>query len=228
MIDYIESARLNDCTVDELKSYFDKFPQSSKKVVAICKCGNVRIVKKQDYYDLCFVCNNKNHDNIEKRRKSHLGGERLSNEDLYKLYIIQKKTTTQIAKSIGVSGPTIVIWLREANIKIRTPKERNLGEMNPRYGKIGERGLKHWNWQGGISKQKYCYLFNEKFKNLMRMLYNNRCFLCGKTEEDNGRKLDVHHVNYDKDCLCGSSCEFVPLCQSCHGKQITTENIGKI
>ena len=74
------------------------------------------------------------------------------------------------------------------------------------------------NWQGGLSYDKYCQLFNNRFKEKIRNLYNRRCFLCGKTEEENGRNLDVHHVNYDKDCLCGSQCEFVPLCMTCHRK----------
>lgn len=35
----------------------------------------------------------------------------------------------------------------------------------------------------------------------------------------NKRKLSVHHVNYDKNCLCDDNeCEFVPLCISCHTK----------
>ena len=43
--------------------------------------------------------------------------------------------------------------------------------------------------------------------------------MCPTTEEENKRKLCVHHVNYDKECMCnGVECEFVPLCNSCHSK----------
>ena len=219
MIDYKESAKLNGCTVSELKDRFSRFPKSAKKVVAICEnCGKIRILKKQNYRDLCFICNNKDKTYIENRRKSHLGGERLSNEELYRLYIIEKKDTMYISEITGVSTPTVSNWLREADIEIRSRVERNLGVMNPMYGKVGQRGSKHWNWQGGISENKYCYLFNERFKESIRNLYDRRCFLCGKTEEENGRRHDVHHVNYDKDCLCNGGCEFVPLCISCHVK----------
>lgn len=77
-------------------------------------------------------------------------------------------------------------------------------------------GEKSPGWKGGLSFGKYCPKFNNTFKQQVRDDYNNRCFICGKTEEENGQKQDVHHVNYDKDCLCGAPCEFVPLCKSHH------------
>ena len=52
----------------------------------------------------------------------------------------------------------------------------------------------------------------------IRNNYNNICFLCGKTKEENGKNMSIHHTNYDKNCLCGNNCEFVPLCISCHAK----------
>ena len=83
-------------------------------------------------------------------------------------------------------------------------KGKNLGEKS---------GL----WQGGISFEPYCHKFNEQFKESIREKFDRKCFLCGSQE--NGIKLSVHHVNYDKSCLCaGVKCEFVPLCKSCHSK----------
>jgi endogenous inhibitor of DNA gyrase (YacG/DUF329 family) len=73
-------------------------------------------------------------------------------------------------------------------------------------------------WIDGRSFGKYCKLFNTQFKEKVRDFYNRRCFLCGKTQKDNSEKLSVHHVNHDKDCLCGSLCDFVPLCRICHTK----------
>ena len=75
------------------------------------------------------------------------------------------------------------------------------------------------NWKGGISFEPYCVKFNYKFKESVRDKFDRKCFLCGKSEDLNGRKLDVHHVNYDKECLCNEvECEFVPLCIHCHLK----------
>lgn len=75
------------------------------------------------------------------------------------------------------------------------------------------------NWRGGTSFEPYCPKFNEHFKESIREKFGRTCFLCLTTEEENGRKLSVHHVSYDKDCMCSDiDCEFVPLCISCHGK----------
>ena len=104
------------------------------------------------------------------------------------------------------------------------------GDKNPFYGKhhseeskrkISEshKGEKSYNWKGGISYLPYCLKFNEEFKEKIRSKFNNECFICGKSERKNGKKLSVHHVSYNKDCLCdGSKCYFVPLCISCHLK----------
>ena len=85
-------------------------------------------------------------------------------------------------------------------------------------------------WKGGVSFQPYCQKFNGRFKESIRDKFNRTCFLCGITEKDmqqdqreRGKKriykLSVHHVNYNKNCLCDDSiCEFVPLCISCHAK----------
>lgn len=74
-------------------------------------------------------------------------------------------------------------------------------------------------WKNGISFEPYCHKFNESFKESIREKFGRVCFLCPTTEEENGRKLCVHHTNYNKDCLCdGSDCEFVPLCAACHTK----------
>lgn len=90
------------------------------------------------------------------------------------------------------------------------------GEKHPLYGICGEEAP---NWRGGISFEPYCPKFNNAFKESIREKFGRVCFLCPTTEEENGRKLSVHHTNYNKDCLCDDSdCEFVPLCDSCHSK----------
>lgn len=107
------------------------------------------------------------------------------------------------------------------------------GENNPFYGmkhtketKILISSMKQNididDWGGFINHLPYCEKFDYKFKERIRDRYNRVCFLCPKTEEENGQRLSVHHVNYHKNCLCDDvKCEFVPLCISCHAKTNT-------
>ena len=100
------------------------------------------------------------------------------------------------------------------------------GSLNPMYGITGEN---HHSWKGGLSFEPYCPKFNNKFKELIRDKFDRKCFLCDKSESEimksqreHGKqayRLSVHHVDYNKDCLCNDiKCEFVPLCHSCHIK----------
>lgn len=83
-----------------------------------------------------------------------------------------------------------------------------------------QRGTKNPNWQGGISFEPYCVKFNDAFKEYIRSKFGYICFLCPTTQEENGKKLSIHHVNYNKNCGCDGdeTCNFVPLCRRCHSK----------
>jgi hypothetical protein len=79
-------------------------------------------------------------------------------------------------------------------------------------------GERHPLWKGGVSFEPYCPKFNHEFKERVRAFWGYECGNCGKTQEENGRKLAVHHVNYRKDACCNEEVawQFVPLCISCH------------
>ena len=77
------------------------------------------------------------------------------------------------------------------------------------------RGEKSYRWKGGIS-QKYCDKFNSILKENVRETFGRKCFLCGVPE--NGRKLEVHHCDFNKGQGCGRQWNLVPLCKSCHTK----------
>lgn len=72
------------------------------------------------------------------------------------------------------------------------------------------------NWRGGKSFEPYSIKWTNKLKEIIRERDIYKCRLCNKTEKDNGRKLDVHHIDYDKkNC---SSDNLICLCSKCHGK----------
>ena len=69
-------------------------------------------------------------------------------------------------------------------------------------------------WNGGSSFEPYGEEFNKYLKYQVRFRDGFVCRVCGVGE--NGRALDVHHVDYDKkhnDLL-----NLVSLCPVCHGK----------
>lgn len=200
-------------TIDLFGYNPDKYSDQSKnKVVRICdKCGREQIVGKRGGYNLCQRCSKigrklteEHKDNIRKA----VSGEKHPNWG--------KKRTPETRKKVSESQigrrptPETRKKLSKSRIgRVITPETRKkISDAN-----LGE---KHPNWKGGISFGKYCKLFNKRFKETIRGIYHNKCFLCGKTKEENGENLSVHHVNYDKGCLCGSICEFVPLCRKCH------------
>lgn len=163
--------------------------------------------------------------NVQKKHISEsLTGRKLTDAHKLAMSIAHtgKKLTDEHKKNIGLSkvgipfsdehkqkiGDTQRGVKRVPLTKEHREKLSNLlsGENNP-------------NWKGGISFEPYCKKFNYAFKESIREKFGRTCFLCPTTEEENGRKLSVHHVEYNKNCLCDDSvCEFVPLCDSCHGK----------
>ena len=100
------------------------------------------------------------------------------------------------------------------------------GKLNPMYGKkastktklqmsISHQGSKCYLWKGGISFEPYCIKFSREFKERVRAFFNYQCFECGTPQ--NGKKLAVHHVLYNKQTCCDDTPPlFVPLCTSCH------------
>jgi hypothetical protein len=83
-------------------------------------------------------------------------------------------------------------------------KKMKLGENNPM-------------WAGGKSFEPYCPKFNDELKEYIRGRFGRKCVVCGQPE--NGRKLAVHHVDYNKLQGCkGKTWSLIPLCHSCHTK----------
>lgn len=67
---------------------------------------------------------------------------------------------------------------------------------------------------------EYCYMFDEICRDNNRRKYNYKCFICDVSEKTTGRKLDVHHIDYNKNQGCDEKPEWklLPLCRSCHAK----------
>jgi hypothetical protein len=72
------------------------------------------------------------------------------------------------------------------------------------------------NWIGGIAETGYPFNFNEELKELIRKRDNHTCQLCGKTQKESRRKLDIHHIDYNKENL--NSKNLLSLCRKCNVK----------
>jgi DNA-directed RNA polymerase subunit RPC12/RpoP len=83
----------------------------------------------------------------------------------------------------------------------------------------------HPSWKGGLSFLPYPPVFDDKLKDRIRERDGNKCYLCGKTEEMEGQKLNVHHIDYDKNnCL---ETNFITLCRICNIKVNTNRECWK-
>lgn len=168
---------------------------STCEIAKICKCGNCLIGRKLKEF------------NIEIRSPSevhnlNINWSLLNNKEwLKKKYTKEKLTIYQIAELCECSDTTVNDRLKNFNI----PIIKRIGEDSP-------------NWKGGISFEPYCNKFNNKLKEHIRDTFDRKCFLCGKSEEENNCKLHVHHVDYNKGQGCGYSWSLIPLCSSCHSK----------
>ena len=145
---------------------------------------------------------------------------KLKNSDSHKNPSL--KTRWEIGKANRGKTPT-----EERKQKM---SKRMSGENNPFFGKshspetrqkISEshKGEKCVAWRGGISFEPYCPKFDRKFKERVRAFFGSTCMNCGKTIQENGKRLTVHHVNYDKMMCCNDVKPlFASICGSCNSK----------
>jgi len=79
------------------------------------------------------------------------------------------------------------------------------------------RGDKNPCWRGGVATLPYCNKWTREFRERVRTFFGHRCVEC--LSPQNGKLLDVHHVNFNKMSCCDNTKPlFVTLCRSCHAK----------
>jgi DNA-binding CsgD family transcriptional regulator len=126
----------------------------------------------------------------------------ITKEILYQKYWVELKTTYEIADEYNISATTIFKLLKKYDIGTRSASDL--------------KGPLSSGWKGGISFLPYCPEFNDNLKEKIRTEFGRVCYLCGKTEVDEGKGLCVHHIDYNKKQGCGHKWALIPLCNSCH------------
>lgn len=91
---------------------------------------------------------------------------------------------------------------------------------------LGHLGEKNNSWNGGTSRKPYAFGFSTRLKLKIRKRNNFECVECGINENSLGRKLEVHHIDYDKNNNAENN--LIALCKSCHSKTNFTRNDWKI
>ncbi len=93
------------------------------------------------------------------------------------------------------------------------------GECNAKRASIDLSGEKSYMWRGDKSCESYSFGWRESLRKAIRERDEYKCRLCGKTQKQNGRRLSVHHIDYDKTSLDPEN--LVSLCLSCHSKTVS-------
>ena len=96
-------------------------------------------------------------------------------------------------------------------------KGKSFSEKHKRKLSEAQRGEKGHNWRGGISP--YPQDWTDDLKEAIRKRDNYICQLCGIHQNElreRNKKLDVHHIDYQKDNLNPKN--LITLCRYCHCK----------
>lgn len=92
---------------------------------------------------------------------------------------------------------------------------------NPEFVKAHS-GENAWNWQGGLSFQKYTQEWSKKLREQIRERDGHICQVCLISQDELDRKLHIHHIDYDKK-NCNED-NLISLCPSCHMKTTNKNN----
>lgn len=141
-----------------------------------------------------------------------------------------KQTPEHIAKRVCRGPKNGMYGKKHTPEELKKISEASSGCNNPNYGKhhspeiikkmrkphLGIRGPNNPNWKNAT--HKYC----EKFPFVcepVRNKFGRLCFLSGIDEIENGERLSVHHVDYNKSQGCkGMKWSLLPLSRKWHSK----------
>ena len=87
------------------------------------------------------------------------------------------------------------------------------------------KGKNNPNWNNGSSLEEYSDEFNKRLKRKIRNRENFSCKICNKTEKELKRRLDIHHIDYNK--KNNNENNLVALCHKCHMKTNYRRNYWK-
>ena len=176
-----------------------------------CPDCNKEISKKSTY---CASCAKK-----DKRNPNYKNG--LKHKLRFCIDCNKKISTTRTTKlpkrcySCANKGRKLSKLTKQKISVTRISKQIAKGKNNPMFG-VHRFGKEAANYIHGKSKEPYPLEFNDELKELIRDRDNHKCQKCDCPEIECNRKLDIHHIDYDKENL--NKDNLISLCSKCNLK----------
>lgn len=190
MIDEDRTLSLFGYTSAELK------PHSREPIACMCEeCGNIRVIQKRRYRDVCHSC---------AARTTHLGRKR-SDETREKM---RKPKTIEHAQNIskGLTG--------------LHPSEESRRKMSAAHLGLNA-GKNHYNWKGGITKWRNYIWRTPAYKAWRKAVFERDDYTCQMCNE-RGCYLEAHHIrpvkDHKNDLLIFDVDNGITLCKDCHNE----------
>ncbi len=188
-------------------------------IYPLCKCGCGERIEAQLHHNSYKIPEYIHGHNNRGKHFSTEHKEKISKANLGKYH---PPLSAKARAKIGVASKARVRkpHSEEAKAKMSAAlKGRKHGPCSEETkAKIGaaQKGPKNHQWLGGLSNEPYPFDFDKNLKESIRERDNHTCQLCEKHQTELGRKLSVHHIDYDKENIDPDN--LLSLCPKCHSK----------
>lgn len=181
-------------------------------------------LRKNEYFEICQKCREPKSRTKSRLCRSCSLEERFADYDsIVKTYSSCQECGTEKADTrIPICKPcSMSKYMQESGRAFRTIYTVCQGCDQPKSATDRElclscAGIKRMTELFGTEDKEYPMGWCDTLKERIRDRDDRKCQLCGKTKKENGRKLDVHHIDEDKHNLNPKN--LISLCASCHGK----------
>jgi len=211
-------------------------------ITCACGCGEIIVDKKKDGRPIKFKQGH--HLRLREYKDKLLQinkGKSISDETRKKLSLASKKNIgrkqSEHCKMLIAQKQKGVKESEETKVKLKIAQKNNWDNQQRRL-ELSEMNRERWNdpaykqrvkstmllnnrrgeqcnlWKGGVSFLPYSSKFNKQKKRLIRERDGDICQLCGKNEQENGKTLTVHHIDYDKNNTDDTN--LITLCHICN------------
>jgi hypothetical protein len=194
---------------EECGKYFDVIPNRVKKgqgkfCSVSCYAKHHKGSNHQQFIPRVVVCCEQCGKTFEKEAYTLDGRKHFCSRECANLYQIKKVSVA--CTCCGKSFEVIPARIKKGHSLFCSVKCAN----------FYNRGSNNFRFVHGNSYAPYPAGWRRSLKNEIRKRDYYTCQLCGKTQNDLGRLLCIHHIDYNKDNLNDDN--LVSLCTSCHSK----------